>query len=604
MHSVTKQPHIFTRLAAVLITLLLFLAYLSPAVAAADRSGKLDGMEWSLVGGVLTVSGKAIPDFTEDNPAPWDAVKDEINRVELKNGITTVGAMAFFECSSLAAVYLPTSVKTVGAMAFAGCTALKTVLMPSVTHIGEYAFSRCFALGHAMLPATLTQLDRAAFYRCKSLRSVTVPASVTQMGDSVFAYCAELLEVNLQASLSALPDWTFYGCEKLTVLTLPQGMTTVGDRALERCDALITVYQQGETNEEIKQSIHTALPDVLPDNVVAVPEQLPPATDTVYTQQGDKMYVSDTVLENRDGAVIETTVEKVYPSDAGEQYSEVPTEGRIDMVVTLTDKAGWDALGETVKQHVFEQGVLKSETNQDVPFNATITMMHGSMLSGAFLRSVAGKNIVLQISTPDGCRWRIDCSLLKGYTFKDEYDLTYARAYYQKMSDAHRQVLGAATAYWLTFADRIDFPTTVEVYMDATVARQAATLYEKVSSSELKRLQSVAVGADGVIAYPMANVNKGEQYLLAFNVGTVSPDQVIHTDKETTDGDWLENYVPITDQYIITDVKGFLGLTMKQFTWIVVGAVGGLAFVVFVIALLINMLGKKKALDAYRKQQR
>ncbi len=603
MHSVTKQPHIFTRLAVVLSAMLLLALCLVPTVAA-ERSGKVDGMEWSLIGGVLTVSGKAIPDFTEENPAPWASVKDEINRVELKNGIAAVGAMAFFECPSLAAVYLPTSVKTVGAMAFAGCTALKTAVMPSVTHIGEYAFSRCFSLGHAVLPTTLTQLDRAAFYRCESLRSVTVPASVTQMGDSVFAYCAELLDVNLQASLSALPEWTFYGCEKLTVLTLSQGMTTVGDRALERCDALVTVYQQGETNEEIKQSIHTALPDVLPDNVVAVPEQLPPATDTVYTQKGDKMHGSDTVLQNRDGVVIEITTEKEYPLDANGQYGEVPTEGRIDMAVTLTDKAGWDALGETVEQQVFEQGVLKSETKHDIPLTATVTMMNGSKLSGAFLRSVAGQNIVLQVNTPDGCRWRIDCSLLKGYTFQDEYDMTYTRTYYQKMSDAHRKVLGAATAYWLSFADRIDFPATVDVYMDTTVARQTATLYEKTSPSELKRLQSVVAGANGVIAYPMANVNKGEQYLLAFNVGTVIPEDVIHTDKESTDGDWLENYVPITDQYIITDVKGFLGLTMKQFTWIVVGAVGGLALVVFVIALLVNMLGKKKALDAYRKQQR
>ena len=574
-----------------------------PTVSAADRSGKTSEMEWALVGGVLTVSGKTIPDFTEEAPAPWHALKDEINRVELKNGIAAVGSMAFFECSSLAAVHLPASVKTVGAMAFAGCTALKTAVMPSVTHIGEYAFSRCFKLNGAVLPATLTRLDRAAFYRCESLRSVTVPATVTEMGDAVFAYCAGLLDVQLLATITSLPEWTFYGCEKLSSLTLPQGMTAVGERALERCEALVTVYQQGEPNDELKQAVHAALPDVLPDNVVSLPEQLPPATDTVYEQQDDHMHSEDTVLENHGGAVIETTTQKEYPIDQNGGHGDKVTDARIDMTVTITDKAGWETLTETITQQVFEQGVLKGETKKDVPLTVEIAAMNGSKLSGAFLRSVAGKQLTWRLTTPNGSRWRINCALLRGYSFKDEYDLTYSRTYYEKISDAHRKTLGAATAYWLSFADRIDFPSTVEVYMDATVARQAATLFEKTSATELKRLQSVAAGEDGVIAYPMANVNKGEQYVMAFNVGTVTPNDVIHTDKESADSDWLENYVPVTDQYIITDVRGFLGLTMKQFTWIVVGCVGGLALVVFIIALVVNMLGKKKAMEAYRRRK-
>lgn len=603
MHSVAKQLNTFVRFAAALLAVLLVMSCVVPTVSATDMSGKVDGMEWSYVGGVLSVKGKTIPDFTEQNPAPWSAYAADIRRLDLPSNLESIGAMAFFECTALTAVQLPSSVKTVGAMAFAGCTALQTVILPSVTHIGEYAFSRCFRLEHAVLPAGLQVLDRAVFYRCESLRTATVPSTVTQMGDSVFAYCDGLLEVQIAASLTTLPDWTFYGCEALHILTLPETMTDVGDRALERCDSLVTVYQEGEPKEELKQAISEASPDMTTDNVVSKPEQLPPATESVIKEENGVMHSTDTTLEYQDGVIIQTDTLQVYPIDPSGAYAEKPIDASIAVSVTLTDTKGWESLREEVKQLTFEQGVLKDKTGKTTPLAIDIRMMDGCFLNGAFLESVAGKAIVLRLRTPNGCRWRIDCSLLKGYTFQKQYDLTYTLSYYEKISEAHRSILGAASAYWVDFADRIDFPAKVELYIDSTAAGQAASLYEKVNNKELKRLQSVAVGTDGVASYPMANVNKGQGYLVALNVGNVFADNVILNDLPSADEEWLENYVPVTEQYVITDVRGFMGLTMKQFTWIVVGCVGGLALVVFVIALVVNMLGKKKAMEAYRRRQ-
>ena len=574
-----------------------------PTVSAAETSGKLDGMTWAVKGGVLSIAGKTVPDFTEHAPAPWDAVKDSIFRVELQDGITAVGDMAFFECTMLTSVQLPASVKTVGDMAFAGCEALESVSMPAVTHIGEYAFSRCFALSRAVLPTTLQYLGRAAFYRCGSLRTMAIPASVSQMGDSVFAYCGNLLEVQLSAPLAVLPEWSFYGCAKLSVLTLPEEMTAVGNAALEGCDVLITVYQNGELNESLQQAVVNAAPEMNADNVQTKPSQPISAQDSVYEQETGNMHGSKTTLENHDGAVIQTTVERVYPIDDTGRYAEKPKEARVEIAATLTKESGWNTLKEALLQNVTEQGVLKAQTGKEVPLVADISMMEGSLLSGEFLAAVAGKTITLRLSTPNGSRWVIDCSLLKGYRFKKQYDMAYTLTYYEKMSQAHHESLGAVTAYWVTFADKIDFPATVDVYVDADTAHQTASLYEKVSRAKLRRLQSVTVGTDGMAAYRLTSVNRGKQYLIALNVGNVPQSDVIASDQVITEGDWLENYVPITEQYIITDVKGFLGLTMKQFTGIVIGAVIGLAFVVLVIALLVNMLGKKKAMEAYRKRQ-
>ena len=49
--------------------------------------------------GVLTISGKgAISDYSLTVEAPWMAHRDEIKRIVIKEGITEIGAYAFYNC--------------------------------------------------------------------------------------------------------------------------------------------------------------------------------------------------------------------------------------------------------------------------------------------------------------------------------------------------------------------------------------------------------------------------------------------------------------------------------------------------------------------------
>ncbi len=103
------------------------------------------------------------------------------------------------------------------------------------------------------------------------------------------------------------------------------------------------------------------------------------------------------------------------------------------------------------------------------------------------------------------------------------------------------------------------------------------------------------ISEEGTAYYKMGNINNGKRYITALNVAGIPTEDVILP--EDTNGDWLENYIPITEQYKITDVRGFLGLTMKQFTTVLIFGIIGLAFVVFVTILVINFVAKKKVLN-------
>lgn len=79
-------------------------------------------------------------------------------------------------------------------------------IQPSVTSIGDYAFSGC------------------------SLKSVTIPDGVTSIGSHAFSYCRWLRSLTIPSSVSSIGDYAFAGCSDLKSITIPEGVTSI-----ERC---------------------------------------------------------------------------------------------------------------------------------------------------------------------------------------------------------------------------------------------------------------------------------------------------------------------------------------------------------------------------------
>ena len=72
---------------------------------------------------------------------------DQITTVEVEGTVTSVGATAFKDCTSLTTVNIADGVEYIEAGAFNGCTALTEANIPeSVTYIKAGAFKNCDAL--------------------------------------------------------------------------------------------------------------------------------------------------------------------------------------------------------------------------------------------------------------------------------------------------------------------------------------------------------------------------------------------------------------------------------------------------------------------------
>jgi len=70
-----------------------------------------------------------------------------------------------------------------------------------VTSIGDLAFENCTDLTGITIPNSVTSIGQQAFFNCYNLTSVTIPGSVTSIGEPpAFVYCFNLSEINVDTN--------------------------------------------------------------------------------------------------------------------------------------------------------------------------------------------------------------------------------------------------------------------------------------------------------------------------------------------------------------------------------------------------------------------
>ena len=92
-----------------------------------------------------------------------------------------IASEAYYDCDQLSKVIIPDGVTTVGSFAFYNCDDLHSVTIPdSVTSIGEYAFSNCYYLHNLIIGNGVTSINEYAFYECNSLSHVAYNGTQSQ----------------------------------------------------------------------------------------------------------------------------------------------------------------------------------------------------------------------------------------------------------------------------------------------------------------------------------------------------------------------------------------------------------------------------------------
>lgn len=151
--------------------------------ASYTASWVVNGWQWDLTDGVLTISGSGPMDnFSSADAQPWANDRATITSIVIEDGVTRIGKNAFRECTNVTAIEIPDG-EYIDSYAFYGCSKLTSIDLSAtrITGIAEYTFDGCTALSVVKLPATVKGFYKYAFGNCSSLKSITIPASVTSI---------------------------------------------------------------------------------------------------------------------------------------------------------------------------------------------------------------------------------------------------------------------------------------------------------------------------------------------------------------------------------------------------------------------------------------
>ena len=215
-----------------------------------------DHLTWvlNLADSTLTISGYGdmynYDIWSDDNyiPMPWEEFIDNIKRVILPDGITSVGDFAFTnESGNLTSINLPEGIRRIGKYAFAGNSLTSVSIPASVEKIDTAAFALSYELQayHVAtdnqyytaengvlfnkdkstlivyplkkqdtqynVPSSVNIIDYGAFWWCEVLTKIILPEGLTRISPEAFSYCTNLAEINIPNSVNYIGEYAFDG---------------------------------------------------------------------------------------------------------------------------------------------------------------------------------------------------------------------------------------------------------------------------------------------------------------------------------------------------------------------------------------------------------
>ncbi len=248
------------------------------SVHAADSGSIGSNITWEYDGeGTLTLSGSGKMAEVGAYSQPWADYTEDITRVVVGEGITSIADDLFAYHYGLSSVSLPESLTDIGMNAFAGCWKLTGISLPEkLSKLGEYAFMGCVELKEITIPDKISVIERDTFSNCEGLENVVFGKNVETIGYDAFSDCSSLKKISLPEGLKKIDSYAFMNCG-LESLVLPENIQIIGSYAFQYNTAL-TEVEIPESVTEFNGSVFkgcTALRSaVIPANIIYLPDSV------------------------------------------------------------------------------------------------------------------------------------------------------------------------------------------------------------------------------------------------------------------------------------------------------------------------------------------
>lgn len=138
--------------------------------------------------------------------------------------IKSIGVDAFYRCTGLTSIEIPSSVTIVDYCAFDDCDNISYNIYDNGKYLGNTENPYLVIVGvtnnttesFSINPNTKL-IGGGVFSKCRNLKSIEIPDGVTSIGVSAFNWCGSLKSIKIPDSVTSMGDEVFNMCKAITV---------------------------------------------------------------------------------------------------------------------------------------------------------------------------------------------------------------------------------------------------------------------------------------------------------------------------------------------------------------------------------------------------
>lgn len=159
--------------------------------------------------------------------------------ITVKNGVKTIGSLAFFNRANLTELIFPDSLTTIGHYAFDSAYHLSNISIgKNVTNLDVKFLVNSTITNLTIDPqnpnytyenAVIMNKDKTVLITVlRRAEKIVIPNTVTELLGGSFYYCSYMKEISIPNSVKKLGNYVFEGCSGLTSITIPSSVETLG----------------------------------------------------------------------------------------------------------------------------------------------------------------------------------------------------------------------------------------------------------------------------------------------------------------------------------------------------------------------------------------